>query len=135
MLVSRLPSDRKVEMSAGHVANTRWAFLVTTPNTTISGLPIKILHHCIHTSASCSYDEQDRQTNVPLQQNRLRWYGHVLRREDDNWVKKCMKHEVEGPRPRGRPKRPWRVRSWRRTVKHANRTRRMLWMVVDGGRR
>jgi len=22
-----------------------------------------------------------------------------------------MKHEVEGPRPRGRPKRPWRVRS------------------------
>ena len=71
MLVSRLPSDRKVEMSAGHVAKTRWAFLVTTPNTTILGLPIKILHHCTHTSASCSYDEQDRQTNVPLQQNRL----------------------------------------------------------------
>jgi len=25
-----------------------------------------------------------------LQQNRLRWYGHVLRREDDDWVKKGM---------------------------------------------
>jgi len=25
-----------------------------------------------------------------LQQNRLRWYGHVLRKEDTNWVKKCM---------------------------------------------
>jgi len=24
-----------------------------------------------------------------LQQNRLRWYGHVLRKEDDDWVKKC----------------------------------------------
>ena len=22
-----------------------------------------------------------------LQQNRLRWYGHVLRKEDDDWVK------------------------------------------------
>jgi len=26
-----------------------------------------------------------------LQQNRLRWYGHVLRKNDDDWVKKCMK--------------------------------------------
>jgi len=42
-----------------------------------------------------------------LQQNRLCWYGHVLRKEDD-WVKKCMQYEVEGPRPRGRPKRTWR---------------------------
>ena len=23
------------------------------------------------------------------------------------WVKKCMEYEVEGPRPRGRPKRTW----------------------------
>jgi len=29
----------------------------------------------------------------------------VLQKEDDDWVKKCMKYEVEGPRPRGRPKR------------------------------
>jgi len=42
-----------------------------------------------------------------LQQNRLRWYGHLLRKEDDDWVKKCMEYEVEGPRPR-RPKRIWR---------------------------
>jgi len=43
-----------------------------------------------------------------LQQNRLHWYGHVLRKEDDDSVKKCMEYEVEGPRPRGRPKRTWR---------------------------
>ena len=43
-----------------------------------------------------------------LQQNRLRWYGHVLRKDDDDWVKKCMEHEVEGPRPRGRPKKTWK---------------------------
>jgi len=40
-----------------------------------------------------------------LQQKRLRWYGHVLQKEYDDWVKKCIEYEVEGPRPRGRPKR------------------------------
>jgi len=31
-----------------------------------------------------------------LQRNRLRWYGHVLQKEDTDWVKKCMEYEVEG---------------------------------------
>jgi len=43
-----------------------------------------------------------------LQQNRMRWYGHVLRKDDDDWVKKCMEYEVEGSRPRGRPNRTWK---------------------------
>jgi len=43
-----------------------------------------------------------------LQRNRLRWYGHVLRKEDNDWVKKCMEYEVEGARPRGRSKTTWR---------------------------
>ena len=42
-----------------------------------------------------------------LQQNRLRWYGHVLRKEDTDWVKKCMEYEVEGSRPRDTPNRTW----------------------------
>ena len=43
-----------------------------------------------------------------LQQNRLQWYGHVLRKEDTDWVKKCMEYEVEGSRPREvKPKRIW----------------------------
>jgi len=37
----------------------------------------------------------------------LRWYGHVLRKEDNDWEKKYMEHEVEGVRSRGRPKRTW----------------------------
>jgi len=32
----------------------------------------------------------------------------VLRKEEGDWVKKCMLYEAEGPRPRGRPKRTWR---------------------------
>jgi len=34
-------------------------------------------------------------------------YGHVLRKHDD-FVKKCMEYEDEGPRPRRRPNRTWR---------------------------
>ena len=43
-----------------------------------------------------------------LQQNRLRWYGYVLRKEDNDWVKKCMEYEVESARLRGRSKKTWR---------------------------
>jgi len=32
----------------------------------------------------------------------------VARIEDDDWGKKCMEYEVEGPRPRGRPTKTWR---------------------------
>ena len=32
-----------------------------------------------------------------LQQNGLWWYGHVLQKDDGDWVKKCMKCEVRGP--------------------------------------
>ena len=42
-----------------------------------------------------------------LQQNRLRWYGQ-LRKEDNNWVKKCKEYEMEGARPRRRSNKTWR---------------------------
>ena len=38
----------------------------------------------------------------------LQWYGHVLQKEDSDWVQKCMEYEVEGSRSRGRPKRTWK---------------------------
>ena len=31
----------------------------------------------------------------------------MLQKDDDDWVKKCMVYEVEGPRPRGGPNRNW----------------------------
>ena len=36
------------------------------------------------------------------------WYEHVLRKEENHWVKKCMAYEVKGARSRRRPKRTWR---------------------------
>jgi len=47
-----------------------------------------------------------------------RWYGYVLRKKDNDWVKKCMEYEVEGARPRGRPKLGERL--WKKTVKHVD---------------
>ena len=40
--------------------------------------------------------------------NGVRWYGHVIRRDDDNILKKAMMMEVKGKRKRGRPKLTWR---------------------------
>ena len=70
-----------------------------------------------------------------LQQNRLRWYGNVLRKEDTDSVKKCMEYEVEGSRPRGRPKRTWKeVVQKDYQVRNLNKEDAMdRRVMVDGG--
>jgi len=55
-------------------------------------------------------------TAMVLQQNRLRWYWHVLPKEDDDWVKKCMEYDVEGPRPK---------RTWKEVVKEDCQARKL----------
>ena len=42
-----------------------------------------------------------------VQRNRLRWFGHVVRMDNDNWVKKYMTLEVNGRRDPGGPKKTW----------------------------
>ena len=42
-----------------------------------------------------------------VQESRLKWYGHVLRREEEYVGKRVMAMEVPGKRRRGRPKRRW----------------------------
>ena len=42
-----------------------------------------------------------------LRRARLRWFGHVMRKDDDDWVKKCMDLEVEGTALKG-PRKTWR---------------------------
>ena len=49
-----------------------------------------------------------RAPRIVSYQNRLRWYGHVLRKDYGDWVKKYMEYEVQGSKPRGRPKRTWK---------------------------
>jgi len=43
-----------------------------------------------------------------IKRSRLRWYGHVMRREDNVGIKKVLGFEVEGRLARGRPKLMWK---------------------------
>ena len=40
--------------------------------------------------------------------NGIRWYGHVLRRDDNSVLRVALNLEVSGKRKRGRPKKTWR---------------------------
>ena len=41
--------------------------------------------------------------------NGVRWYGHVLRRDDGDVLRKALAFEVKGKRKRGRPKKTWKT--------------------------
>ena len=41
--------------------------------------------------------------------NGVRWYGHVLRRDDGHVLRKALEFEVRGNRKRGRPKKTWKM--------------------------
>src|SRR6218665_4070394 len=43
-----------------------------------------------------------------VREARMRWYGHVMRREDGCCIKRIMNAEVYGRRSRGRQKKRWR---------------------------
>ena len=84
--------------------------------------------------------------SLMIKKSRLRWFGHVERKDDNDWVKRCITWEVEGIRPRGRPKKTWwncvkndmeslglfqkDVQSrnkWRRRIKGATGSPRFTW--------
>ena len=45
---------------------------------------------------------------VCMRRNRLRWYGHMVRKEESDWVKRAWSGwNIESRRPRGRPKKTW----------------------------
>ena len=45
-----------------------------------------------------------------MRRGRLRWFGHVERKEVDDWVGACRNLEVTRSRGRGRPRMTWRER-------------------------
>ena len=46
-----------------------------------------------------------------VRRSRLGWFGHVVRKDDQQWVKKCMDFKVDGSARRGRPRKStrWKV--------------------------
>ena len=68
----------------------------------------------------CGVSMKDRKTSEELRElvgvepittviksRRLRWYEHVMRKSDEDWVKKRMEYRVESRTPVGRPARTW----------------------------
>ena len=53
--------------------------------------------------------------------NGVRWYGHVLRRNDDNVLRVALDLEVGGKRKRGRPKKTWKKQVERRSARNCRR--------------
>ena len=43
-----------------------------------------------------------------MRHGRLRWFGHVERKEVNDWVSACRNLEMAGSRGRGRPRMTWR---------------------------
>ena len=41
--------------------------------------------------------------------NGVRWYGHVLRRDDGHVLRKALEFKVKDKRKRGRPKKAWKT--------------------------
>ena len=48
----------------------------------------------------------------------VRWYGHVLRKEDENVIVKVSKFKVSGSRGRRRPKQTWKKQVENETKKN-----------------
>ena len=42
-----------------------------------------------------------------VRRSRLWWFGHVVRKDDQQWVKKCMDFKVDGSAGMGRPRKSW----------------------------
>jgi len=38
--------------------------------------------------------------SLMIRKSGLRWFGHVERKDDNDWVKRCLTWEAEGIRPR-----------------------------------
>ena len=62
--------------------------------------------------------------------NRLRWLGYVLRKESDDWVRRCMDYELDGKKPRGRPE-----KTWKDVVEKNMRARGLSWGDAIEGER
>ena len=45
--------------------------------------------------------------SILVKRRRLRWFGHVKRKNKEGWVSACEDMKVDGARSRGRGKKTW----------------------------
>ena len=67
--------------------------------------------------------------------NGVKWYGHVLRRDNGHVLRKALEFEVKGKKKRGQPRKTWKVQvEERRNVglKKADALNRARWRMGVG---
>ena len=68
--------------------------------------------------------------------NGVRWYGHVLRRDDGDVLRKALEFKVKGKRKRGRPKKTWKMQVEKESksvgLEEKDAMNRARWRVVVG---
>ena len=79
------------EMEVAEMKMLRFAMGVTRKD--------KIRNECIRSTVKVEW------LGMKMREGRLRWYGHVMRRDQEHLGRKMLEMELLGKRKRGRPKR------------------------------
>ena len=66
-----------------------------------------IYNYCQTLECKATMRDWETRLGDKLRNVRLRWYGHVKRKEEDYVGKRMMEMTVPGRRKRGRPRRRW----------------------------
>jgi len=90
-----MKTDQEARFERTEMRMVRW----------MSGVSLKEKRRSADLRASMELDA----VGEVVRRNRLRWLGHVLRKDPNDWVRKCMDFEVEGKRSRGRPVKTWKA--------------------------
>ena len=69
----------------------------------ICGLTLKDIVESTMIASRVGVDDLEKH----LRQKRLRWFGHIVRRDEAVDIKKVLKLKIEGRRKRGRPVKRW----------------------------
>ena len=69
--------------------------------------------------------------------NGVRWYGHVLMRDDGHVLRKALEFEVKGKRKRGQPRKTWKMQVEKESrsvdLKKEDALNQARWRVGVGG--
>ena len=88
------------------LADWRW---VCTSVESLPPFQAKLVHSLLLTDYLCLMQELGEllglePVSLMIKKSRLRWFGRVERKDDNDWVKRCITWEVEGIWQTGRPK-------------------------------
>ena len=88
-----------------------WA-MKAEDNAKINRADLMMIRKMIRGGFDLSQKECRKRSNLEsiisiVRKSRLRWVGHVERKEEDDWTRKCMSMDIGGKRPQGRPKTTW----------------------------